>query len=341
MRKNAVYDDEILSLFMTQVALIYESGMDLRDGLSFLVSDKKFKIDQLKADLKDTGKLSLAMEKDGHFPNEAVLAFKAAEMIGQEGAVSTHLAHFYQRQNESKAFLKEILFMPMMLMSILILVMAVLSFVVIPVFQDVYASLGGSLDAWIEILLLISKGVVIVALVMMGFALIWVIIESIKGIFNHHALDLSEKILRLFPKQKDKADLARFSFMTQLVLKAGLNQREAMSLALAQISEGPLKTKLDKFALELKPSQGLYDLLLSAQIYPPLLQNTLNIAHKTGKTDEVLEHISLKTLEDSENSLMVLLNRFEPILILTLSGFVTLVLFSLIIPLIGIMSSLS
>jgi len=341
MRKHGVYDDEILSLFMTQISLIYESGMDLRDGLSFLVSDKKFKLDQLKADLKDTGKLSLAMEKDGHFPNEAVLAFKAAEMIGQEGAVSIHLAHFYQRQNESKAFLKEILFMPMMLMSILILVMAVLSFVVIPVFQEVYASLGGSLDAWIETLLLISKGIVIVSLVIMGFALIYVITESIKSFFTHRSLDLSEKILSLFPHRKMKADLARFSFMTQLVLKAGLNQREAMNLALAQISEGPLKTKLENAASKLNPSQGLYDLLLSASIYPAILQNTLNIAHKTGKTDEVLEHISKKTLEDSENSLMVLLNRFEPIMILTLSGFVGLVLFSLIIPLIGIMSSLS
>jgi type IV pilus assembly protein PilC len=341
MRKHGVYDDEILSLFMTQLALIYESGMDLRDGLSFLINDKKFKIDQLKLDLKKSGKLSLAMEKDGHFPLEAVLAIKAAEMIGQEGAVSSHLAHFYQRQNESKAFLKEIMFMPMMLMSILILVMAVLSFVVIPVFQEVYASLGGSLDAWIEILLLISEGIVIVALVLLSFALIWLIIQSLKSFFTQKSLDLADKILSLFPQRKAKADLARFSFMTQLVLKAGLNQREALNLAISQISEGPLKTKLESLSKELKPSQGLYDLLLSASLYPPLLQNTLNIAHKTGKTDEVLEHLSQKTLEDSENSLMVTLNRFEPILILTLSGFVALVLFSLIIPLIGIMSSLS
>lgn len=340
MKKHAAYDDETLSLFNTQVALIYESGMDLREGLRFMETSDKIDLEKLKEDLKDTGKLSLAMEKDGHFPSEALMAMKAAESIGQESAVATHLATFYQRQSETKSFLKEILIMPMMLITILILVMAVLTFVVIPVFQEVYASLGGSLDQWIQWLLIGSKGVVFVALAALAAMILWIVINLLSGLTRKNAVDLSEKALRLFPSRKYKADLARFSFISQLVLRAGINQTEAMTLALDQVPAGKLKDKLDAKVKTLTSSQGLYDLLMATEIYPPLLQNTLTIAYKTGKTDEVMEHVSRKTREDSENSLMALLNKIEPILILTLSGFVALVLFSLIIPLIGIMSSL-
>lgn len=340
MKKNDYYDDETLSLFNTQIALIYESGMDLREGLRFLESSDKIDLKQLQEDLKETGKLSLAMEKDGHFPKEALMAIKAAETIGQEATVANHLAAFYQRQSETKSFLKEILIMPMMLITILVLIMGVLTFVVIPVFQDVYTSLGGSLDAWIETLLLGSKVIVFVALALLILMVLWVIITLLKGKLSHTPIDLSDKVLRLFPSRKYKADLARFSFISQLVLRAGINQHEAMTLALDQVPSGSLREKLDKKGKTLDASYGLYDLLMATDIYPPLLQNTLTIAYKTGKTDEVMEHVAKKTREDSENSLMALLNKIEPILILTLSGFVALVLFSLIIPLIGIMSSL-
>lgn len=340
MKKNVFYDDETLSLFNTQIALIYESGMDLREGLHFMETSDKINLDSLKENLRESGKLSLAMEKDGHFPKEALMAIKAAETIGQEAAVATHLATFYQRQAETKSFLKEILVMPMMLITILVLVMAVLTYVVIPVFQDVYASLGGSLDEWIQLLLLASKVVVLIAVVFLAVMILWILITLIKGKVTKVPVDLTDRILRLFPSRKYKADLARFTFISQLVLKAGINQREAMTLALDQVSDGLLKNKLDTKVKTLSSSQGLYDLLMETEIYPPLLQNTLTIAHKTGKTDEVMEHVSKKTREDSENSMMALLNRIEPILILTLSGFVALVLFSLIIPLIGIMSSL-
>ncbi len=340
MKKNTSYDEESLSLFSTQVALIYESGMDLREGLGFLDTADQIDLKQLKENLRETGKLSLAMAQDPRFPKEAVLAMRAAETIGQEASVSTHLAHYYQRQAETKSFLKDIMIMPLMLMTILILVMAVLTFVVIPVFQDVYESLGGSLDAWIQMLLLISKGFVIIALGALISIIVIIVFTLIKGRLNKTPVDLGDKVLRLFPSRKYKADLARFSFISQLVLRAGIQQQEAMALAMAQVPAGQLKDKLDAKIKDLSPSQGLYDLLVNTSIYPPLLQNTLTIAYKTGKTDEVMEHVSKKTQEDSESSLTALLNKVEPILILTLTGFVALVLFSLIIPLIGIMSSL-
>jgi type IV pilus assembly protein PilC len=53
-----------------------------------------------------------------------------------------------------------------------------------------------------------------------------------------------------------------------------------------------------------------------------------------------MDQVARKTQEDAENRMTALLNKIEPVLIVVLSGFVAIVLFSLIIPLIGIMSAL-
>ena len=340
MSAQRLYTDDTLALFFTQLALIYESGMDLRDGLDAVEHSREVAMPKLIANLKRVGKLSTALDQDPQFPMEAKLALQAAEIVGQEGKVSSHLAHYYQRQDETKRFLRDVLTLPLVLITVLVLVMSVLSFVVVPVFDEVYRGLGGTLDPWVETLVLIAKAGVFVALGLFAFGVILVVKEWITTKTDPAHPQLLDRLLRYFPKLKAKTDLSRFTFIAQLVLSAGLHPQEALRLSLQQVPAGSLKATLDRTQANLKPGEGLVDLLMNAKIYPPLLQNTLAIAVKTGKTDHVMEQVARKTQEDAENRMTALLNKIEPVLIVVLSGFVAIVLFSLIIPLIGIMSAL-
>ena len=340
MSTQRQHSDDTLALFFTQLALIYDSGMDLRDGLDALEHSQNVAMPELIARLKRVGKLSAALSDDPQFPTEAKLALHAAEVVGQEGQVAQHLAHYYQRQDETKRFLRDILMLPVILIIVLVLVMGVLSFVVVPVFEEVYRSLGGSLEPWVQSLVLFAKFCVIVALGLFALIVVIVLKELISAQLDPTHPSLIDRLLRYFPKLKAKTDLSRFTFIAQLVLFAGLHPQEAMDLAFQQVPSGSLRKSLDQAKKSLKPSNGLVDLLMSSGVYPPLLQNTLAIAVKTGKTDQVMETVARKTQEDAENSMTALLNRIEPILIVILSAFVGIVLFSLIIPLIGIMSAL-
>ncbi len=334
------HSDETLALFFTQLALIYESGMDLRDGLDALEHSQTVAMPQLITRLKRAGKLSVALNEDPQFPKEAKLALHAAEVVGQEGQVAQHLAHYYTRQDETKRFLRDVLMLPVVLITVLVIVMSVLSFVVVPVFEDVYRGLGGSLSPWVQTLVSAAKFSVIIALAIFGLVVAVVIKEALAARLDRSNPSLIDRLLHYFPKLKEKTDLARFTFVAQLVLTSGLHAQEAMNLALEQVPSGSLKRTLDKTKVNLNPNSGLVDLLMASEVYPPLLQNTLAIAVKTGKTDQVMETVARKTQEDAENRMTALLNKIEPILIVVLSGFVGIVLFSLIIPLIGIMSAL-
>jgi type IV pilus assembly protein PilC len=340
MATQRPHSDDTLALFFTQLALIYESGMDLRDGLEVVEHSTTVAMPQLIQRLRSVGKLSAALDHDPQFPPEAKLALRAAEVLGQEGKVAQHLAHYYQRQDETKRFLRDVLMLPMVLITVLVLVMGVLSFVVVPVFEEVYRGLGGTLEPWVQTLVLISKIGVFMALGLFGIGVTVVIKEWIGTRLDPNHPQLIDHLLRYFPKLKTKTDLSRFTFIAQLVLSAGLHPQEAMDLALQQVPSGSLKTTLDRTKSNLPPSAGLIDLLMKADIYPPLLQNTLAIAVKAGKSDQVIETVARKTQEEAENRMSALLNKIEPVLIVVLSGFVAVVLFSLIIPLIGIMSAL-
>jgi type II secretory pathway component PulF len=179
-----------------------------------------------------------------------------------------------------------------------------------------------------------------VGMILLAIMLGWLIYQSVRIGLGMDEEDLSEKMLRFFPQSKRLADLARFSFISQLLLEGGVEARSAMDMAIAQIPPGKLLDNLHETAATLKPSEGLYELITQAHIFPPLMQKTLSLAARAGKVDTMMDEISRKTQTDAETSLAKTLNRVEPILVITLTAFVSAVLFSLLIPLLGIMSVL-
>lgn len=341
MAKRSLHSDEALQSFCTQIGLIYDSGLPMEDGLRMLEDSRtEIDVDTLAKNLAKTGKLSDALAQDPGFPQELLRAMEAAEVVGREDKVAFHLADHYRRQGETKSFLSELLFMPVLLLAVLIVVMGVLSYAVLPVFQEVYANLGGVDNAFTTILLNAAKVFSGVGMVLLALVLVWLLIQSVRSAFGIDEEDLTEKVLRFFPQSKRLADLARFSFISQVLLEGGVEAKTALDLAINQVPAGRLSDTLKETASTLKPNEGLYELVTQSHVYPPLMQKTLTLAAKAGKVDLMMEEVSRKTQDDAQRSLTKTLNRVEPFLVLLLTAFVSAVLFSLLIPLLGVMSVL-
>ena len=341
MAKRRYHSDAALQSFCTQIALIYESGLLLEDGLRMLEDSRtEIELDKLAQNVQKTGKLSSAMAQDPGFPQEIIRAMEAAETVGREDKVCYHLADYYRRSSETKHFLNDLLFMPILLLAVLIVVMGILSYAVLPVFQGIYANLGSVDTTFSTLLVNGAKLFSGVGMILLALVLGWLLYQSIRSGLGVDDEDLTEKMLRFFPQSKRLADLARFSFISQMLLEGGVEARTAMNIAIAQVPAGKLLSTLHESANQLKPSEGLYELITNAHIYPPLIQKTLSLAARAGKTDVMMEEVSRKTQADAQLSLSNTLNRFEPILVVVLSAFVCAVLFSLLIPLMGVMSVL-
>jgi len=335
------YEDDTLAQFNRQLNLIYASGIILTEGLKLMEMDSKtIDIALLISNTEKEGHLSLALAKDKAFPIEMVEAYRAAESVGKEDKIALHLSHYYSNQSQSKRFLKEALLMPLILLSILILVIGVLSFVVLPVFLSVFEQLGSLNNGWMTGLVYFAQGMSILGLIILTFIGINLIVIQFNHIFRQKesVLDFA---LRLFPSSKYLYEVARFTYITQIILEGALDAETAMTILLAQIPKGKLRQQLLSAKEALLPNEGIYELLNHLQVYPPLIQNTIHIGIKTGQLEAVMGTVFIQMQAEAEENLLKTLNRIEPIFIIILSVFVSVVLFALIIPLIGIMNAIS
>ncbi|MEI7667925.1 MAG: hypothetical protein WCI62_02880, partial [Erysipelotrichaceae bacterium] len=294
------YEDEPLAQFNRQLNLIYASGIILTEGLKMMEMDFKIiDIPSLILNTETEGHLSLALAKDKAFPIEMVEAYKAAEAVGKEDKISLHLSHYYTNQAQSKRFLKEALLMPLILLSILILVIGVLSFVVLPVFLNVFEQLGSLNNGWMISLVYFAQGMSIFGLILLALIALTLIVVQFKHVFQQKesVLDFA---LRLFPSSKYLYEVARFSYITQIILEGALDSQTAMNILLAQIPRGKLRQQLLLVKDKLKPNEGIYELLNQIHIYPPLIQNTIQIGIKTGQLESVMESVFLQMQSEAE-----------------------------------------
>ncbi len=98
-------------------------------------------------------------------------------------------------------------------------------------------------------------------------------------------------------------------------MASGLDQVEALTFLLSQCHDGKLLSQIKEIQLNLDPQAGLYELLLQAKLYPPLTQNSLELAAKTGQLEEAMAQIATQTQDEAQRYLSTQLNRIEPSLV--------------------------
>ncbi len=185
MKKHPFYSDEVLAQFCQQLHSIYHAGISLDAGFGMLSSNtSEVPWSSLQQSIKTCGHLSLALKQDGHFPSLLIETLSVAEKVGQEAKLMQHLSTYYTQQAETKRFLKDILMMPFVLLSMLILVMAVLSYAVFPVFMDVFVSFGAQSPWWIASLLNFVRIFSVLSLFLLGLGFMWLSIKTILNKMN-------------------------------------------------------------------------------------------------------------------------------------------------------------
>ena len=141
---------EQLSVFCSSLAMLLRSGASLSEVSSL------FEEDDMDTALRQTSTeisrsvaagetFSAAAEKTGVFPEYALSVFSTAELSGRLDEALDRLADHYDRQSALYDRLRSTLTYPAVLMLMICGVLAVLVFVVLPMFERVYDNLTGSL----------------------------------------------------------------------------------------------------------------------------------------------------------------------------------------------------
>ena len=338
MAKQRLSNVELAS-FCTQCALLYGSGSNIETGLSLVVqSFPALKNSNLLEDFKAHHRLSNALSNTGFFDELMVQSLTLAEELGREETILEKLSIFYERKQAQRSSLWDLLYLPFILFTVLTLLVNVMVWVVLPIFQSIFMQVGGSYPFWLGLMLNGVKFFSIASLVVLALALLSALWISLRYLQDKRKLDLLDTILGWMPKTSYHLDLAFFSFEAEICFEVGYQSQSAIGMILNTLAQRKLYKTLKKVTL--LESDGLIDLILKSDIYDALESNTLRIAYATGRLDRTMAGVAQRVQKQASDQMEASLNRLEPVAIGVLALSVGSVLIALLLPLLQAMQVL-
>lgn len=331
-----------------QFALLMKSGISLNETMHILSSEdqdseSKAVLDKM-ASLMDDGKsFTDALEAVKCFPTHAVGLIRVAERVGRTEETLHSLADYYETQHRINKSVKNALILPSTLILMMLAVIIVLISYVLPVFDDVYKSLGGSLTGFTGVLLSLGNflntampiiGIITGSIIVIG-AIIAFIPSSAKAVKQIYRRICGDRGVN------KKLNNARFAQALSMVLASGLPIEEGIELARRLFGdESHVKCRCEKCSALMNEGAGLVEALSEAEILSPSSAQMLAIGLRTGNADEVMQQITERMWNDAEESMEARVSKIETALILTASLIVGAILMAVMLPLINIMNTI-
>ena len=328
------------------LALLLHAGIGLGDGLHLLAEDEQESRRELLEEmgrLADRGgQLSDAMEESGRFGPYVCGMVRVGERTGRlEEALQT-LSDYYEERAQMDHHLRSALVYPAILMLLVLVVVAVLLIRVLPIFEDVYASLGGQLTGLAGGLLRLGQGmktILPLLLVLLFAAADLVLLFAGSERFRSWALAFWQ---RKNGHRGVAAALAQAHTAQALALGlgSGLPLEEAVALS-AQLQEHPeTAARCEACAKRLLEGAELSEALGEAELLPASSCRMLMLGMRGGSGDRTMAEIAYRLTEDARRALEKKVAQVEPTIVLTASLLVGAVLLSVMLPLMHIMSAI-
>jgi len=333
--------------FCQSLYLLTQAGIGLSDGLSLMsVEETEYSaavLEQMCRELDSGRSLSAAMSAAGAFPFYAVSMVQVGERTGHLEGTLLSLAEYYKDRCRVSSMVRSALLYPAMIMVLMLVVIVVLLVKVLPIFNEVYASLGTQLSGVGAGLLhlgqLLKTGLpvllALVAAVVVGLLLYTLCRPLRTGVQALLQKKMGDKgIARLFNN-------AQFARVLSLGISSGLPLEEAFDLAqmvFANLPEADHRCKQCGRLLE--EGTPLAEAMVATGFLSGADGRMLTVGTRGGNADRVMKEIADRMMNDAGQALENRVARVEPTLVLVSSLLVGAILLSVMLPLANIMSTI-
>lgn len=339
-----------VSAFCEALAMMVGAGIQTDEAVHMLgehLEDACFRsaCDALYLPLAQGGRLADAMRESGAFPAHAVDMVAVGEASGRLEDVLGALAAYYDEEDRIFAKVRSAVGYPAALLCVMTVILAFTVGAILPVFVEVYRGLAGSLagGSAATVALCIPLGRVALALTA---ALTLCALVAFAMSKSPHG---QERLTRLFERapftRRAMYQLAvsRFSTALAAYTAAGLNTDDALREALATVEHPELRRRLEsahEAMTDPDRARSLAQAIAEAEVFEPIYARMLTIGTRTGRIDEVLGRLSATLFDDALDHIDRVVSNVEPALAAFLTIAVGVTLIAVMLPLVGIMTSI-
>ncbi|GAA1948834.1 type II secretion system F family protein [Microbacterium deminutum] len=329
-----------LAIFSKQMAGLINAGLPLMRTLSILIEqteDKKLQpaLISVQADVEAGSSFSAALALHPQvFPPLMLSIVRVGETGGFLGAALGSVAENYRKEAELHNKIRAATTYPVIVLIIAIIgVLGMVTFVV-PVFANMFASLGSQLPLPTQILVTISNNMVW----MLPLLILIVLVAWTWWVRNRHTervrrvVDPIRLKLPIFGPLATKMAVARFSRNLSMMLNAGVPIIQALGI----VGQASNNWKIEQAILEVQESirqgKSFAAPLAKAGVFPPMVPQMVSVGEESGTLTEMLASIADFYEDEVETATSQLSSTIEPVLIVGLGVIIGGMVISLYLP---------
>lgn len=340
--------NEAIAAFCEELAWLIHSGVRVGDGLALLAEeeqDKEWKESLLRmAQKADEGIiLSEILKEEECFPVYVHGIVNVGETTGRIEEALKALTRYYENKERMNRRIKSALLYPSILLVLMMIVLVILLTQVLPVFQSVFASLGGGLDGVAGGLLNLGlwlNDAMPVLCVILGVFVVLIFVVSVSDTVRDKIVSVWRKVAGdrgIMRKMND----ASFAQAISMGLSSGLPLEETMELAAEVLADVPeAKQRCMVCKEELQKGIPLIEALKKSEVLPLSACRLLSLGMQSGNGDVVMAEIAQKLSEEADVAMENRVSKVEPTMVLVTSVLVGIILLLVMMPLMNIMETI-
>lgn len=328
-----------IELFTLQLSTLLHAGLPLAQALDTLLKliDKpalREVVDRVNQDIRGGVTLADALHK-AHpgFDRFYINMVRAGESSGALDLALESLARFKTNNREMRESLISSLIYPAILLVLSLVAVAVLLGFVVPQFTEMFDQSGRQLPLLTRIVA--GAGELITgwwwALLGGIAAIVWSIRRHWSGEVGAEKRDRWLLSLPLAGPMILKLETARFTRTLSTLMQNGVNMLAAMDIAREIVGNTIVAQALERSSTKVRQGQGLATPLADTRVFPSLAIQLIRVGEQTGELEIMLGRVADIFEGEVDSGLKRLLGLVEPLIIIFIAGFVTLIILSVIL----------
>ena len=338
-----------IAVFFRQFSVMIDAGLPLVQCLEILAANQENQIFQkcltgVRQSVEGGSTLSNAMRQYPKiFDDLTTNMIEAGEAGGILDTILQRLATYVEKAVKLKAAVKSALIYPVSVISIAALVVGCLLKFVVPIFANMFVSMGVDLPLPTKIVIGLSNFVGrFWWLVIGGMVLIFVAIKYIrkdpKGRYMFDKMLLNLPVLGTVLR---KIAVARFTRTLGTLITSGVPILEGLTITARTSGNAVLEDALMKVRKAVEEGRTIVDPLKESGVFPNMVTQMIGVGEATGAMDAMLQKIADFYEDEVDSATKDMLTLLEPLMIGFLGVAVGGIVISLYMPLFSMIAKLS
>ena len=339
---------QYLPIFCRELHQLVRTGIPLAEGLTMLREDEtdpdtRSWLEALCRSTEEGLPLASALRETGAFPAYMTDMVSLAEETGRLEDVLLSLQRHYDRQLRMAADIRGAVAVPVTLFAVMVAVVILLVTQVLPVFDRVFAQLGvrmgavatGMMNAG-AVLAKAGTGIAVVLVAAAAAALVVALVPALREKF-------AAGFRRSFGGRGILGQMAaaRFASSMSMAVASGLSMEESVALS-AKLCGGAkeIDEKTERCRKEVEEGGSPADALAGSGLFSGRDCRLLKLAEQTGSLPDTLEDLAQRQEEESLRRIDRTVGAIEPAIVVITSALAGVILLSVMLPLMGLLSTI-